>query len=135
MKIEIWTDGSCIGNPGPMGIGVVMRFDGKLRTISKALGPGTNNRAEILAVIHALRNLPCRFEEADVTLYTDSALIYGWLMQGWKVKTNRELVGQMKVLAAMCRSFNVKKVRGHAGEQYNEMANDLAQKAARSGEC
>jgi len=124
MKIEIWTDGSCIG----------MKFDGELRTMSEGLGPGTNNRAEILAVIHALRHLPCPLEEADVTLYTDSALIWGWLAQGWKVKANRELVGEMKVLAASCRSFNVQKVQGHAGVEYNELADELAQQGARSNQ-
>ena len=130
MKVEIWTDGSCIGNPGPMGIGVVMRCGGRTATMSKNLGPGTNNRAEILAVIYALRNLPCPIEEAEVTLYTDSALIFGWLAQGWKAKRNRELIGEMKVLAAQCRSFEVRKVEGHSGVEFNELADELARRAA-----
>ena len=131
MKVEIWTDGACPGNPGPMGIGVVMRVNGneQLRTISRNLGYGTNNQAEILAVIHALRNLPCKIEEAEVTLHTDSQLIHGWLMLGWKVKANRELVGEMKCLAALCKSFKVVKVKGHAGDRHNELADHLARQA------
>ena len=137
MKVDIWTDGACPGNPGPMGIGVVMKVDGneQLRTISRNLGYGTNNQAEILAVIHALRNLPCKIEEAEVTLHTDSQLIYGWLMLGWKVKANRGLVGEMKCLAALCRSFEVRKVKGHSGVELNELADELARKAASQEEA
>ena len=85
MKLIIYTDGGCYPNPGTMGIGVVMKQDGKtVKQISKNLGRGTNNIAEYEAVITALEEAKA-MKATSVTIFTDSALVEGQLIHGWEV--------------------------------------------------
>jgi len=127
-NVTAYTDGACSGNPGPAGIGVVLLSGNYRKEISLPLGVSTNNRAEIQAVIEALRCLR-RPEETNLTVYTDSQLVYGLLASGWKAKANTDLVAEMKGLAHKCASFRVVKVRGHNGDRFNEIADALARKA------
>ena len=62
-QVEIFTDGSCLGNPGPGGYGIVMRYKGTEKTFSEGFNQTTNNRMEMLAAVVALRN---RSEERRV---------------------------------------------------------------------
>jgi len=128
-NIQIHTDGSCLGNPGPAGIGVILICGDHKREISKSIGLATNNIAEISAVVMALQALH-RPERCDVELFTDSQLVEGLLVKGWKAKANVELVAVMRHLASTCKSLKVTKVSGHAGNQLNERCDELARTAA-----
>jgi ribonuclease HI len=130
----VYTDGACTGNPGPMGIGVVI-LDGKERDeVSEYLGQGTNNIAELTAIVraleHALRHHP---KERTVVLHSDSAYALGLLGKGWKAKANQELVDKMRRLAAELKDLRLVKVAGHAGVSENERCDALARAAITRG--
>jgi ribonuclease HI len=129
MKFELWTDGSCIGNPGPMGIGVILCNGKEKIEISRYAGNGTNNRAELLAVIAGLEALKDR-SSCEVVVYTDSAWVWG-IFNGWKIKENLDLVWQARKLVSECKTFEIRKVNGHAGITLNERCNKLAMAAAK----
>ncbi|MBL7209917.1 MAG: ribonuclease HI family protein [Dehalococcoidia bacterium] len=88
MRLRIYTDGACRGNPGPAAIGVVIRDEQQreLARISEYVGHGTNNQAEYRAVIAALK-AAAEFKPAEVTLYTDSELVARQLAGGYRVKS------------------------------------------------
>jgi ribonuclease HI len=127
MKVEVWTDGSCKGNPGPMGIGVVICKGENKVEISRYVGVGTNNRAELLALIIGLEALEDR-ASCEVVVYTDSMWVWG-IFHNWKIKENLDLVWQARKLASECKNFEVIKVNGHAGVTLNERCNKLAMAA------
>ena len=88
MAIEIYTDGSAKGNPGPGGYGAILHFQGKEKELSQGFRKTTNNRMELLAVIVALEAL--KTNKHPVTVYSDSkyvvdAIEKGWLF-GWEKK-------------------------------------------------
>lgn len=126
-QIEIWTDGACSGNPGPMGIGAVLKCGDKIKEISEHKGHGTNIRAELLAAIAGLEALKYP-EQSEVTLYTDSAQVQG-VFNGWKIKTNLDLINRLKELAGKCAKFQIAKVNGHSGLDMNELCDKLAKRA------
>ncbi len=88
-QVEIFTDGSCLGNPGPGGYGAVMVFDQHRKELSQGFKHTTNNRMELLATIEALGILT---EECSVNLTTDSQYvknginqwIKNWRKNGWR---------------------------------------------------
>ena len=122
----VYADGACSGNPGPSGIGVVL-LDGKAREeISEYLGSGTNNTAELTAIIRALERAP---RDRTVIIHSDSAYALGLLGKGWKAKANQDLVERMRVLAREFRDLRLVKVAGHAGIPENERADALARDA------
>lgn len=127
-RVEIYADGACSGNPGPSGIGVVLKSGKHYKEISKAIGHATNNRAEIQAAIEGLRSLN-HPEETDVVLYTDSQLVEGFLAKDWEAKVNRELVLELLEQAEKCRSMEVVKVKAHDGYPENEQSDHLAKSA------
>lgn len=128
-KIKIYTDGSCSGNPGPMGIGAVLIYGKNKITISENKGNGTSNRAEIMAVIEALKRvlIPSKY---DIELYIDSQLVYGFIELNWNASVNKELVLEMRKLVAKCNSFKTIKVKGHSGNYHNNLADKLAVEAS-----
>jgi ribonuclease HI len=128
-RVEIWVDGSCKGNPGPMGIGVVICKEGHKEESSRYVGRGTNNRAELLALIAGLETLQDRALH-DVIVYTDSTWVWG-IFNGWKIKENLDLVWQARKLVSECKTFEIRKVNGHAGITLNERCNKLAMAAAK----
>ena len=145
MQVDIFTDGSARGNPGPGGYGAVMRFvDGAGKVHEKELSQGyehtTNNRMELMAVIAGLEALkrPC-----DVTLYSDSQYVVnafnqhwvdGWLKRGWKNSQKQPVknVDLWKRLLAAKEPHDVSFVwvKGHAGHPENERCDQLATAAA-----
>jgi ribonuclease HI len=128
--IVVYTDGACTGNPGPMGVGVVI-LDGKERKeLSEFLGQGTNNIAELTAIVRALEESP---RERTVILHSDSAYALGLLGQGWKAKANQALVEKMRALAGKFRDLRLVKVAGHAGVAENERCDVLAREAITRG--
>ena len=145
MQVDIFTDGSARGNPGPGGYGAVMRFvDGAGKVHEKELSQGyehtTNNRMELMAVIAGLEALkrPC-----DVTLYSDSQYVVnafnqhwvdGWLKRGWKNSQKQPVKNDdlWKRLLAAKKPHRVEFVwvKGHAGHPENERCDELATAAA-----
>ena len=98
------------------------------------LGLGTNQKAELMAVAR-LSDLKVRDRATtSVRVFTDSAYAIGCLTQGWKVKANKELVEEVRKLVRVCASFEMRKVAGHSGVRANERADELAVRAAVTGE-
>jgi len=122
--IEIYTDGASSGNPGPSGIGAVLRYGAHEREISRYIGEATNNIAELEAIRVALEAVKNR--DLPVRLYTDSSYAHGVLSQGWKAKKNRRLVESIRELMTRFRDIRLMKVPGHAGLEGNERADRLA---------
>ena len=141
MKIEIYTDGACRGNPGPGGFGLVV-VDGNVvkYAYSEECEETTNNREEMKAILHAFEYACAYFRFDDVLIYSDSAYcvnmindwIWTWAKNDWKnskKKTveNLDLVKDLhKYLTMEFFPCQVIKVRGHNGEAANELADALA---------
>jgi ribonuclease HI len=127
--LELWTDGACSGNPGPMGIGIVAVDGGKRREHGEYLGVGTNNIAELTAIERALELAGDAAETRHVRVYTDSAYSIGVLSKGWKAKANQELIARMRRRLAGLHNIEFVKVSGHAGIPENERCDELARDA------
>ena len=124
--VEIWTDGACSGNPGPMGIGVVVIDGTARREKGEYLGVGTNNIAELTAIGRGIDLAGDGGRRMRV--YTDSSYAIGVLSKGWKAKANQELIAKLKrQLAPLDVEFV--KVAGHAGVPENERCDELAREA------
>jgi len=103
----IYTDGACLGNPGPMGVGIVfVKNDRIVKKISRPIGKGTNNIAEYMAVLTALQEAK-KMGEKNITLRADSQLLIKQLNREYKVKAKhlRQLHDAVVLLA---RELNVK---------------------------
>lgn len=131
--LEVWTDGACSGNPGPMAVGVVVLDGGERHELGEYLGVGTNNIAELTAIERALDLAAGRLEKTPgrrVRVYTDSGYSIGVLDKGWKAKANQELVGRLRrKLADHPGTVEFVKVPGHAGVPENERCDALARAA------
>lgn len=128
--IIIYADGACSGNPGPAGIGVVLQDGGTRKELSKYLGQGTNNIAELTAILEAANVVES--PDRPVRLHTDSKYAIGVLAQGWKAKANQELVARAKEALKRFKDFQLIHVPGHAGVLLNERADALAVQAVKS---
>ncbi len=139
-KIVIYTDGACIGNPGPGGYGVVLIYGDRRKELSGGFRLTTNNRMEIMAAIVGLSALRTR---CSVVLYTDSqylsdAMNKGWAKRwrakGWRRnKKNKALNPDLwQQLLDLCERHDVDFVwvRGHAGNVENERCDRLSTEAA-----
>ena len=126
-EICIFTDGASSGNPGPSGIGVVLRFGKHEKEISEYIGIATNNIAELKAIQTGL--LALKNTDLPIRIFTDSNYAYGVLALGWKVRANREVVESIKKTMAKFKNLKIVKVKGHAGDEGNERADFLATSA------
>ncbi|WP_026970369.1 ribonuclease HI [Aliagarivorans marinus] len=138
-EVEVFTDGSCLGNPGPGGYGAILTYGAHRKELSQGYKRTTNNRMELLAAIVALESLkrPCK-----VTLTTDSQYVRqgitswlaGWKRKGWKTASKQPVknVDLWKRLDAASQQHDVdwKWVKGHSGHPENERCDDLARDAA-----
>jgi len=134
--IEIWTDGACSGNPGPMGIGVVVLDGGARRELGEYLGSGTNNIAELVAIelgILLAGEIAKGDKQRPLRVYSDSSYAIGLLEKGWKAKANQELVARIRKVVATCARLSFVKVAGHAGVPENERCDELARVAISRG--
>ena len=134
-RVEIFTDGACSGNPGPGGWGAILRFRGRTRELNGGEAETTNNRMEMLAAISALEALtrPCA-----VDLFTDSSYlkggitqwVHGWVRNGWKTADKKPVKNVdlwQRLMAARDRhDVTWHWVKGHAGHDENERADELA---------
>lgn len=138
MKIEIFTDGSSKGNPGPGGYGIVMRYGDKEKEYSEGFRRTTNNRMELLAVIKGLEKL--RRYDIPIVVYSDSKYVidsitkgwvFGWAKAGFRGKKNVDL---WKRYLDLHSKFAIEYVwvKGHAGHPENERCDALATSAAYS---
>ena len=135
MKVEIFTDGACRGNPGPGGWGALLRYGGTEKELFGGEADTTNNRMELMAAIQALQALtrPCQ-----VVLTTDSVYVKdgitkwmaGWKQKGWRTASKKPVKNQdlwvMLDEASQRHDIEWCWVKGHAGHRENEMADALA---------
>jgi len=125
--IFVFTDGACTGNPGPAGIGVFLQYRDHKKEISRFIGSGTNNTAELTAIKAALQEI--KDPTLPVALFTDSSYCYGVLTGSLRAKKNRDLVEEIKKEMSRFPLLKFIKVEGHKGIEGNEKANLLAQQA------
>jgi len=126
-SICIYTDGASSGNPGPSGIGIVLRFGKHEKEISKYIGTATNNIAELEAIRIGL--LAIKDTEFPVRIFTDSRYAYGVLTLGWKARKNQNLIKSIKNILLKFKDLKIIKIKGHAGHEGNERADFLATSA------
>ena len=134
-KIEIYTDGACRGNPGPGGWGALMLTGDKERELCGGEADTTNNRMELMAAIESLNALK---RSCEVVLYTDSTYVLkgisewieNWKSRGWKTAArkpvkNEDLWRELDAAAGR-HQIDWQWVKGHAGIEGNERADQLA---------
>jgi ribonuclease HI len=138
VKVVMYTDGACRGNPGPGGWGVVLRYQGNLKTLNGFDPETTNNRMELAAVIEGLRALT---RSCDIELHTDSKYVMqginewlsNWKRNGWKTAARKPVknidLWQQLDDEASRHEIDWNWVKGHSGIEDNEFADQLANAA------
>ena len=137
--ITIYTDGSCLGNPGRGGWGAILIYKEHQKKISGSEKDTTNNRMEMQAVIMALKTLK---KSSEIKIYTDSKYvmdgitkwIFGWKKNGWR-NSNRQAVKNSDLWQELDLEVSRHKidwhwVKGHCGNHFNEIVDELARSAA-----
>ena len=137
--IEIYTDGSCLKNPGNGGWAAIIIINGDFKKISGNEKNTTNNRMELMAPINALKNIK---SEEEINIYTDSQYvklgitewINTWLKNNWQTSKKEQVKNKdlWLELYNLNKSLNVKWnwIKAHAGHPLNEEVDLLAKKAA-----
>jgi ribonuclease HI len=139
-KVVIYTDGACSGNPGPGGYGAILVFGKNRKEIKGGEPDATNNRMELMAAIAALEALkrPC-----DVELHTDSQYLRlgitewlrGWKANGWRTSAKKPVknddLWRRLDEASQRHHVDWRWVKGHAGHDENERADELAREGLR----
>ena len=137
--IKIYTDGSCLSNPGNGGWSAIINMNGEIKKISGNEKNTTNNRMELMAAINALKNINSK---DPIEIFTDSKYVKNgitewintWVLNNWKTskKENVKNKDLWLELHKLNQSLNVKWnwVKAHAGNPLNEEVDMLAKKAA-----
>jgi ribonuclease HI len=144
-SITVFTDGGCIGNPGPGGWAAILRYGGHEKELSGRFRLTTNNRMELRAAIEALEAIKRPFR---VELHTDSEYlrngitrwIHGWQRNNWRTAGKKPVKNRdlwQRLLAAVERhepagGVHWQWTKGHSGDPLNERADILANAAARA---
>lgn len=141
MKIKLYTDGSCLGNPGPGGWGYVLEYGDYRKFGADSMLDTTNNRQELYAVIHGLQAI--KDKSIPVEVITDSKYVVRgvnewiekWKANNWKNSrgkqvTNKDLWEVLDTLLAEFDEVSFTWVKGHNGNMWNEYADELAYTAA-----
>ena len=136
--LTIYTDGACSGNPGKGGWGAILIYNKKERYISGSKQLTTNNQMELTATIEALKAIS---KPSNIALYTDSqyvkngitSWIFNWKKNGWKT-ANKKPVANKDLWIELEKYVDFHSVswfwvKGHSGDHYNEIADELAVKA------
>ena len=138
--VEIFTDGACSGNPGPGGWGAILRWKGPERELNGAEAETTNNRMELMAAISALETLkrPLRVHLTTDSVYVRDGItkwLSGWKANGWKTAAKKPVKNQdlWQRLDEARKRHEVEWfwIKGHAGHEENERADELAREAIR----
>jgi ribonuclease HI len=137
-KIKLYTDGACKGNPGIGGWGVLVKTENQHKELSGFSKSTTNNRMELIAVIEGLKTIE---SDEEIIITTDSQYvknginqwIFNWKKNGW-VTANKKPVANKELWIELDTCVAKHKVtwfwvRGHSGNHYNEIADQLAVKA------
>jgi ribonuclease HI len=139
--VEVFTDGACLGNPGPGGYGIILKYGDKRKELSGGFRRTTNNRMELMGAIKALEALK---EPCAVTLFSDSEYLVSSVSKGWAVNWRqngwRRKGGAVpnwdlwRRLLDLCEKHQLtfRWVEGHAGHVENERCDELAVAAAKS---
>lgn len=134
-RVIVHTDGACSGNPGPGGWGAILEWQGHIRELSGGERETTNNRMELTAAIEALKALT---RKSSVDIFTDSQYVRGgitgwiknWRRNGWRTSDKKPVKNAdlWKALDELTQQHDVHWhwVRGHAGDERNERADELA---------
>ena len=137
--IKIYTDGSCISNPGNGGWAAIININGKIKKISGNERNTTNNRMELMAPINALKNINSK---DPIEIFTDSKYVKNgitewintWVLNNWKTSKKEDVKNKdlWLELHKLNQSLSVKWnwVKAHAGDPLNEEVDMLAKKAA-----
>lgn len=138
MKVEIYTDGACSGNPGPGGWGVLLRYEKHEKTLKGGEADTTNNRMELQAAIEGLAALK---KSCTVKLTTDSVYVRNgitqwikqWQKNNWRTANKKPVKNKdlwLKLLSEQARhDVQWCWVKGHSGHPDNERADELARQA------
>ena len=138
-ELVIYTDGACSGNPGPGGWGVLMQFGSAEKELCGGEKETTNNRMEMMAAIEAIKAIKPKYK-GKITLWTDSTYvlkgitewIHGWKRRGWKKADKKPVINAdlWRILDDLNQKHTIewKWVKGHAGIEGNERADELARK-------
>lgn len=142
--VTIYSDGACIGNPGPGGYGAVLLYGTNRRELSAGYRRTTNNRMELLGAIRGLQALtePCSVELHSDSIYVIKAMrerwVERWRDNGWRTANKQPVANQdlwqQLMAAAGVHAVTWKWVKGHAGNRDNERCDELATAAARQRE-
>ena len=137
--VEMFTDGACLGNPGPGGWAALLRFNGTEKEISGGERQTTNNRMELMAVIAGLRTLtrPCRIAVTTDSQYVQKGItewISGWKARGWRSADKKPVknidLWQALDEAQSSHDATWRWVRGHTGHEENERVDAMARAEA-----
>ena len=137
-KVTIYTDGACSGNPGKGGWGAILIYAKEKKYMSGSKQLTTNNQMELTATIEALKAI---LKPSNIALYTDSqyvkngitSWIFNWKKNGWKT-ANKKPVANKDLWIELEKYVDFHSVswfwvKGHSGDHYNEIADELAVKA------
>ncbi|MGR5066377.1 ribonuclease HI [Photobacterium sp. DNB22_13_2] len=140
-QVEIFTDGSCLGNPGPGGYGTVLRYKQHEKELNDGFFMTTNNRMELLAAIVGLASLkePCQVDLTTDSQYVRQGItqwIHNWKKRGWKTAEKKPVknadLWQRLDNETQRHQVSWHWVKGHAGHPENERCDELARAAAES---
>mgnify|MGYP001386046678 FL=1 len=137
-EVTIYTDGACSGNPGKGGWGAILIYAKEKKYMSGSKQLTTNNQMELTATIEALKAI---LKPSNIALYTDSqyvkngitSWIFNWKKNGWKT-ANKKPVANKDLWIELEKYVDFHSVswfwvKGHSGDHYNEIADELAVKA------
>lgn len=138
-QVEIFTDGSCLGNPGPGGYGTILRYGFHQKEYSHGFFNTTNNRMELMAAIIGLEALtqPCQITLATDSQYVRQGItqwIFNWKKRNWQTTDKKPVknvdLWQRLDIALQLHQIEWLWVKGHAGHSENERCDVLARVAA-----
>lgn len=127
VDVQIFTDGSSLGNPGPGGFGAIIKIENKEFIVKGGEKDTTNNRMEMSAIIAALYWFHKKFHEIKTcAVFSDSQLVISTMNRGWKRKKNLDLWKKLDTLVEKFDKISWHWVRGHAGHPENTKADKIA---------
>jgi ribonuclease HI len=138
-NVTIYTDGSCLGNPGPGGYGAILQYKDSEKELNGGFALTTNNRMELLAPVMALNSLK---QACNINIYTDSQYvknginqwIHNWKKNGWRTSNKKPVKNAdlWQRLDDACAKHTISWhwVKAHNGHELNERVDDLARDAA-----